>query len=220
LIALRSLLDRLGPAGVISLGVLLFCAYFHFSAVRPLEHELAAQRSAAERLKTRSPVDIATAPDKADEARRFYELFPPMSQLPGQLERVYSIAREAGLTIQQGEYRLESRGAGLLSYRLAFPMKGTYPQIRRFVGTTLKDMPVASIDALRFERKRVGETQLEGQVRLTIYFRREGEDEIVGSGSVSQGSPPPMPRPALSAPERAPQPPGQESAPARKEPEL
>ena len=176
--ALRSLLDRLGPAGVISLGVLLFSAYFHFSAVQPLERELDAQRIAAERLRTRSPVEIARAPDKADEVRRFYELFPPVSQLPVELERVYALARKAGLAIQQSDYRLESRGAGLLSYRLAFPIKGSYAQIRQFVGATLTDLPIASIDALRFERKRVGEAQLEGQVRLTIYFRREGVDDV------------------------------------------
>ena len=172
----RRLLDRLGPAGVISLGVLLFCAFFHFSAVRPLEREVDAQKSAAERLKSRSPVELASARDKADEARRFYELFPVVAKLPEELERVYTLARDSGLSIQQGEYRLESRGAGLLSYRVAFPVKGTYAQIRQFVGATLKDLPIASIDALRFERKRVGEAQLEGQVRLTIYFRREGDN--------------------------------------------
>jgi hypothetical protein len=176
--ALKRLLDRLGPAGVLSLGVLLFCAFFHFSSVRPLEREVAAQRIAAERLKSRSPIELAGTADKADDVRRFYELFPPVARLPEELERVYALARGAGLQIQQGEYRLESRGTGLLSYRVAFPMKGTYAQIRQFVGTTLKDLPIASVDALRFERKRVGDAQLEGQVKLTIYFRREGEDNI------------------------------------------
>ena len=121
-------------------------------------------------------MELAGSSDKADEARRFYELFPAVAKLPEELERLYALARAAGLQIQQGEYRLESRGAGLLSYRVAFPVKGTYAQIRQFVGATLKDLPIASIDALRFERKRVGEAQLEGQVRLTIYFRREGDN--------------------------------------------
>jgi hypothetical protein len=144
--------------------------------VRPLERELDATRGAAERLKSRSPIELSTGPDKADEARRFYALFPAAAKLPEELERLYALAREAGLSIQQGEYRLESRGAGLLSYRVAFPVKGTYAQIRQFVGATLKDLPIASIDALRFERRRVGDAQLEGQVRLTIYFRRDGEN--------------------------------------------
>ena len=169
-------LERLGPAGLTALGVLLFCVIFQFSTVQPLERELAAQRAAAERLKSRSPVQLASAPDKADELRRFYSLFPPVSRLPDELDRVYGLARDAGLNIQQGEYRLESRGAGLMSYRVTFPIKGSYGEIRKFVGTTLKDMPIASVDVLRFERKKVGDAQLEGQVRLTIHFRREGDD--------------------------------------------
>jgi hypothetical protein len=172
----RRLFDSLGAAGVVSLGVLLFCAFFHFSTVRPLERELDAQRVAAERLKARGPLQLATGSDQSEEVRRFYALFPPIARLPDELERVYGLAKGSGLQIQQGEYRLESRGAGLLSYRVTFPMKGTYSQIRQFVGSTLKDVPIASIDTLRFERKRVGDTQLEGQVRLTIHFRREGED--------------------------------------------
>ena len=190
----KGALDKLGPAGVISLGVLIFCAFFHFSQVRPLERELDAQRTAAERLKARSPVELANAPDKAGDTARFYALFPAVAKLPDELERVYALARASGLDIQQGEYRLESRGTGLLQYRVAFPIKGTYAQIRAFVGTTLKDLPIASIDALRFERKRVGDAQLEGQVRLTIYFRREGE----------QAAAPPPAAPAREARESTP----------------
>ena len=104
--SLRKLLDSLGPAGVVSLGVLLFCAFFHFSQVRPLERELAAQRTAAERLKARSPVDIVHAGDKAGDTARFYALFPAVAKLPDELERVYAVARASGLEIQQGEYRL------------------------------------------------------------------------------------------------------------------
>jgi hypothetical protein len=38
-------------------------------------------------------------------------------------------------------------------------------------------MPIASLDALRFDRKKAGDTQLEAQVRLTIYFRPATEGE-------------------------------------------
>ena len=170
------MLDALGPAGVVSLGVLLFCVFFHFDAVRPLERELAAQRDAEARLKSRAPVQLTSTSNQADDVRRFYDLFPSVARLPDELEQVYRIARDAGLSIQQGEYRLESRGSGLHTYRVNFPMKGTYAQIRQFVGATLKDLPIASIDTLRFERKKVGDTQLEGQVRLTLYFRRDGDE--------------------------------------------
>jgi hypothetical protein len=32
-------------------------------------------------------------------------------------------------------------------------------------------MPIASVDGLRFERKKVGENLLEAQMRLTLHFQ-------------------------------------------------
>ncbi|MDB5866571.1 MAG: hypothetical protein JWO70_4377 [Betaproteobacteria bacterium] len=175
---LREILEGLGAAGVLGIGVLLFCALFYFSGVRPLERELTAQQIAAERLKARGPVQLIAARDRAEELRRFYGLFPPVEQLPNELARVYGLARAAKLQVQQAEYRLESRDSGLIAYHITFPIGGTYGQIRQFVSAALKDMSFASLDSLRFERKKVGDTHLEAQVQLTIHFRPESEANL------------------------------------------
>jgi hypothetical protein len=100
-----------------------------------------------------------------------------VEKLPDELERVYSLARAANLELLQGEYRLEKPAFGIVFYRITLPIRGSYPQIRQFVGATLKNMPIASLDALRFERKKAGDTQLEAQVRMTVYFRPANEGE-------------------------------------------
>lgn len=173
---LNAWLGRLGTAGVVGLGVLLACAAFYLSAVVPAERELAAQRLAAERLRTRTPHQPA-ADGRADELRRFYNLFPASEKLADQLEQLYGLAREAQLEFSHGEYRLEKRNTGLWTYRVVLPIRGTYQQVRRLVGSVLKSMPIASIDGLRFERKKVGETVLEGQIRLTLHFRPRDDYE-------------------------------------------
>ncbi len=73
--------------------------------------------------------------------------------------------------------RLERRTTGLWAYRITLPVRGTYPQFRDFLSGLLKEMPTASIDALRFERKRAADTQLEAQVRLTLYAQPPGESQ-------------------------------------------
>jgi hypothetical protein len=177
---LREFLDTLGAAGVLALGVLAFCGAFYLGAVQPAERELAAQRGAADLLRARSPYQQVSRDAPAESLRRFHELFPPAEQLTDQLDHLYGLARQAGLELQQGEYRLEARGPGLAAYRVTLPIRGGYAQIREFVGAVLKDMPIASLDALRFERKKVGETQLDAQVRLTIHLRsaRTGDSVI------------------------------------------
>ena len=166
---LHALLRRLGATGVLGLGVLFFCIPLYFSALRPAERELAARIEAAER--SRGPYRPVAADRRTEELRRFHGLFPSVENLADELERVYALAREAGLELAQGEYRLEKRTAGPLAYRITLPIRGTYAQTRSFVAAVLKEMPVVSVDALRFERKKTVETQVDAQVRLTIHFR-------------------------------------------------
>jgi hypothetical protein len=172
---LQALLRVLGPAGVLGIGVLFFCVPFYLSTVRPVERELQAQRGAAERLRARGSYRPVSGDARAEELRRFYALFPPLDQLPGQLDKIYGLARNAKLELLQGEYRLDRRGDGLVPYRITLPLRGAYPQVRDFVGATLQSVPNASIDALRFERKNAGDVQLDAQVRLTVYFRTDNE---------------------------------------------
>jgi hypothetical protein len=168
-------LRLIGPAGVVALGVLLFCVPFYFTALRPLERELAAQRAAAAGARPRAPAQPVALDSQAEDLRRFYALFPPVESVSDQLERLYGLARASGLDLLQGDYRVESQRAGLVSYRITLPVRGSYPQLRRFVGAVLKDMPIASIDTLKFERKKSADSQLEAQVRLTLHLRPSGE---------------------------------------------
>jgi len=172
---LQRLLEALGPAGVIGLGVALFCLPFYFSTLAPLEKDAARRTLSAERSRARLPAQ-PVAVDGAAELARFHGMFPPMQRLGAEVEALHAHARASGLQLQQGEYRLETKTGALTAYRVTLPVRGSYGQIRQFVGRVLKAMPVASVDAVRFERKKAADTQLEAQVRLTIYFR-PGEDK-------------------------------------------
>jgi hypothetical protein len=166
---LRRLLDLLGPFGVAGLGIFVFCLPFYFGSVVPAEREV-ARRNALAAQRGRLPVQPVAAPEGTAELERFYRRFPTFDGLQGELEAVYAHARASKLQLAQGEYRLE-KGAGLAAYRVTLPVRGSYAQLRQFVGRVLKDMPTASLDAVRFERRKPGDTQVDAQVRLTIYLR-------------------------------------------------
>src|SRR5438552_2640112 len=120
-------------------------------------------------------IEPASSGGRADELRRFYNLFPPASELTDDVERLHRLARSSGLDLAQGEYRLERRASGLWAYRVTLPVRGSYAQLRGFLGVLLTSMPTASIDALRFERKKAADTQLEAQVRVTLHARPSGD---------------------------------------------
>ena len=166
---LRRILEALGAPGVIGIGVLVFCLPFYLASVAPAEREV-ARRSAAAAKTTRLAGQPVSAPDGAADLERFYRRFPTLDALQSELEAIYAHARASKLQLAQGEYRLE-KGAGLAAYRVTLPVRGSYAQVRQFVGHVLKDMPTASLDAVRFDRRKAGDAQLEAQVRLTIYLR-------------------------------------------------
>jgi len=168
---INEVLGRLGALGVLGIGVLLFCLPFYFSALAPAERELSAQREAAERLRGRGPFRAVSVDNRADELLRFYALLPPLAQLPQELGRVYTLARASGLDLLQAEYRLDRRVAGPVAYRITLPIRGSYAQVRAFLDAVLREMPIASVDALRFERKKATETRLDAQIHLTLHFR-------------------------------------------------
>ncbi len=168
---LRMLLRTLGLPGVIGIGILLACAPFYFGTALPAQRELAAQRSASESLRQRGALRPVALEDRDTQLDRFYDLFPPVDRLGTELERIYGLARESGLDLLQGDYRVEKRSAGLVAYRVNLPVRGSYAQVRGFASAILTDLPIASIDALRFERKKPADAQLDAQLRLTLHFR-------------------------------------------------
>lgn len=168
---LRRILDALGLAGVVGVGVLLFCLPFYFSALAPAQAEVKRRDAAA------AAVRLPTQPlqrgdDWSADLERFYSRFPRVERLPSELDALYAHAKVSKVQLLQGEYRMESRGASLAAYRVTLPVRGSYPQLRQFVGRVLKDMPTTSLDAVRFERRKAADAQLEAQVRLTIYLRK------------------------------------------------
>jgi hypothetical protein len=165
---LRRLLDALGPAGIAGLGVLFFCVPFYFSALAPAEKEL--------ERRSMSPVLPVQAQDMGNdpsaELERFYSRFPPVDRLGSEMQALYAHARASKLQLMQGEYRLESQTGALAAYRVTLPVRGNYAQLRQFVGRVLAHMPTASLDAVRVERKKAPDPQIEAQLRLTIYLRK------------------------------------------------
>ena len=173
---LEAALRRLGPAGVVALGILVACAAFYTEALRPAEEDAAARRAALERQRLRTPYRPVSVDGRAEDLRRFHALFPPSNELNAHVERLHRLARRSGLDLAQGDYRLERRTTGLWAYRVTLPVRGGYAQVRGFMAALLREMPTASLEGLRFERRKAAETELDAQLRITLHLRPSVEN--------------------------------------------
>lgn len=163
---------RLGPMGSIGVALLLLAGGFHAGTIYPqqtrleqLQHEISVLRQRAARSvgeDLRSPMtDLET----------FYAFFPVPDELPDILSKVYGAAKGQGLPLERGEYRLmRSKLDGVLQYQLAFPVHGSYPQIRKFVDRALADVPALSLESVHFERQKIAEPALDAKITLAVHL--------------------------------------------------
>ena len=59
-----------------------------------------------------------------------------------------------------------------MRYQIVLPVNGSYPQVRRFLSDTMRDMPGLALDAISFKREGGGSAQLQTELRFTAFLRK------------------------------------------------
>jgi Tfp pilus assembly protein PilO len=174
----QRLLRRAGPAGIIGIALVLASVGLWFGLVEPERHRLDSAMEQTmklqERIRTsaRQVQDLGDTPE--EQLSRFYGFFPGTATAPDWLGKIEQAAVREHLVLEQGEYRVVRDRLGLISrYQIALPIHGSYPQVVNFVQRVLKDIPIAAVESLTFERQQIGDPQLDAKLRLTLFFGRE-----------------------------------------------
>ena len=59
-----------------------------------------------------------------------------------------------------------------MRYQFTLPVRGTYPQIRKFVDGALADVPALSLDSIQFERRKIGDATVDAKLKLVVFLGR------------------------------------------------
>ncbi|MGY4527574.1 pilus assembly protein PilO [Pseudomonas sp. TE21394] len=175
---LQERLRRLGAVGVaaaivalLALGGLCAGVLPQWQAIRELRGNEADARLQLQRVR-RGELKIATQPEQQalDSLRQ---------QLPGQpqasalIERLYHLASAEHISLAHGEYALGiDPKTQLARYQIVLPVHGSYLQIRGFVGGLLKQLPTLVLEDLELQRKRIGDSELDARLHMTLYLSR------------------------------------------------
>lgn len=170
-------LRALGPAGVLGIGLAIFALVFALSALWSASTRLKEARLDALSAQTRAGNPQQAKPiDNSPTAQltTFYKAFPPRPDAPDWLEKLYAVAAQEGLQIHHGEYSVAPDSkTDLAKYRILLPLKGTYAQIRGFLGGALQEVPYLALDDVDLKRPTVGDERVEARVRLSLYLVRQ-----------------------------------------------
>lgn len=176
--------------GVVGIVVLIVSAAFYWQVQRPQEDELRHLNQAATRLQSRvaprQDAPVARTPEA--QLAQFYAYFPDAKgeALTDALSKIYAAAAAANLTLDQGDYRLAPEVSGqLVRYDIAFPVKGNYPHLRKFLAQVLKDVPNLALEGIIFNRQAAVDIGVDAQLRFTLYLRDDASANVGTSVSVA-----------------------------------
>ncbi len=160
-------LQKIGKPGVAGIALLAFSLSLVFSMLLPSWQEFHQLKKAANHSPDEDPA--------AAELQAFYKNFPLHTQAPESLSYLYIAAKQHNVRITRGQYALaHDVESGMLRYRIALPVQGTYGQIREFVATALQMMPTLALDEISFERPQISTTRVDARISLVLYLKPGG----------------------------------------------
>jgi Tfp pilus assembly protein PilO len=157
-------------------GLLAFAAGFYLSMVAPARNEVGAMNhrllelQEEARMAEHANSKLAKLATPAQLAA-FYKFFPSERSIPDWVEKIAAAAARNKLVLRQGEYQvLRDKTSKLLLYQVTLPVKGSYPNLRGFIDDVLTEVPIASLDNVKFERQKIGDEALVSTVILTLHL--------------------------------------------------
>ena len=170
-------LRHLGWPGIIGLALLLGAIGYLFAIIMPAIEQghqtraLIAQATLKLQAADRADKDKIASP--AEQLAGFYRAFPRETSIPDWLGKIYAIAEQQRLDLETGEYSLiQVKSSRLDQFRIVFPVKGNYPQIRKFIGAALATAPALALDSLTLKRDKVGDATVDGRIVFLLYLEK------------------------------------------------
>jgi hypothetical protein len=175
--AFRHWLRILGKPGVLAIGLLVILPPFYLSAIAPAQERLDAARRSTLSLREQT-LHAGKPPDggwhtPAEQLAEFYRIFPEEQYSPQWLEKLAALAEKNGLSLNEGEYKATRDKAGrLMRFQMMLPVKGEYPQIRRFLAALRAEAPIIALENVQFSRQNIADSTVEAQIRLALYLEQ------------------------------------------------
>jgi hypothetical protein len=176
---MRRWLGRMTWPWLVGGALLAFGAGFYLSMVQPLHNEVESMKRKLLALQEETRIADHTNAKLSQlvtptQLVAFYKFFPSERSIPDWIEKISAAAARNKLNLRQGEYAvIRDKTSKLLLYQVMLPVKGTYPNLRGFIDDVLTEVPIASLDNVKFERQKIGEDALVSTVMLTLHLGSE-----------------------------------------------
>ena len=162
-------LRRVGTTGLTGLALVLAAVVLFIANNLPQSSAVAALQAQIVHLAPVGTVPLATNPGGTVLAA-----LPQRDDAPTVVGKVFAQASAAGVELARGQYEyVPTRDGVAARYRMTFPVHTTYPKLRDFMDRTLVALPAVAVEGLRIERKKVGDEDVDAELKLSAYVRSD-----------------------------------------------
>ena len=167
---------RLAWPGWLGTALLLAAIAYAVGVTVPTGREIDQTQRRIGEAQARLQAERSGAPrplTSGEQLARFYENFPKGSTVPDWLGKLNAIAVKQGLSLDVGNYSLvRNQSSRLDRFRITLPIKGTYPQVRKFIATALATAPALALESVSFKRDKVGDDRVEASVDFLLFLEK------------------------------------------------
>ena len=179
---LQLLFRRHGVLPWAALALLAGAAVLQWAVLPRLAASLALERAAAARLDqtlAARPAQPAAGKSGIDDlsllAKRhaaFNAVLVPGAEATRLIETLFAAAEREKIVLAQAEYKWGGDAdGGYRSLEMLLPVKGSYPQLRRFIDNALAGMTAAALEEAAFRRDGVAAAGLEARLRFVFFLK-------------------------------------------------
>lgn len=162
-------LRRVGKTGLTGLALALAAVVLFIANNLPQSSAVAALQAQIVHL-----TPVGSVPVAASLGGTVLAALPRRDDAPTMVGNVFAQAAAAGVVLARGTYEYVPARDGMAArYRMTFPVHTSYPKLRDFMDRTLVTMPEVAVEGLRIERKKVGDEDVDAELKLSAYVRSE-----------------------------------------------
>lgn len=108
--------------------------------------------------------------DDAQASQQLMKVSYASSEVSTTLQLIQQIAKAKGIVLTQSEFQTSNEGhGGLRQVQVTLPLRCTYPQLRDFTTTLLRQLPGISLDQVVLKRDNIAQAQADIRLRLSIW---------------------------------------------------
>jgi hypothetical protein len=187
---LRAFLRDIGALGMAGIALLLAAAPAWWLLVQRPQQEAGAIQAEITKLRARRSgvAGLVAQASAAQQIARFRGSFPDAATIPAALANLSRLAGASKVVLASGDYRLAAEPAlGMLRYEVRYPVKGAWRDVFSFLAALLNDVPGLALEEVVFKRESGNATEVDAQVRLSLFFVDAAAHSVPAAGRASDG---------------------------------